>query len=454
MNLPQVDVVVLTRDRAPLRPEVLRSIQQQQGVQVRPHRIIGSPLATDVVRWETIARARNQAVSCATTPWVMFVDDDVVLANDCLARLHHGLIARQNYGALAADYMEESTRSRRASHVAMGATMFRRSTLERIKFRWEQDKCECLCCCEDLRQAGMRIDYLAGACARHIQDPARSAQTVACCNAIQPSATSASKLEGKVLAAFDRRDIARFRNVFLRSLRASGNEEEVIVVGYGLYPSEQQMLASLRNVTYCHRVVNGQMAPVRRLRDFGQITSALPVLTPVAYWDASDVVFQNRLDPLWQLTQQYADKLLAVREPNCYHSNEATIAWSLSIRDPEKRRVAYQLFTTKPFLNSGFAAGSAGALTKYFREAHRLRNSKDLLGTSDWGDQSALNLYCHSDPTRWQEISESWNYCIHDRPHNEVHVSPSGQITSRARTPIHVAHGNARSLKQFALVGG
>ncbi len=469
MNLPVVDVVVLTRDRGQVRPEVLRSLQQQRGVRSQLHRIVGSPLATDVGRWQTIARARNQAIACTQAPWVMFVDDDVELAEDCVARLQHGLSVRHDYGALAADYLNERQSAGRTPHVAMGATMFRRHVLERIRFRWEQDKCECLCCCEDLRRAGVRIDYMAGAGARHLPTRDKVEAAVAGCRNLQAVANSqcspaakvlgspAAKVLGlpaaKVLAAFDRRDILRFRDVFLRSLRGSGNQEEVVVVGYGLYPSEQRMLASLPNVSYHHRIVNGQMAPVRRLSDFDQITSTFAANTPVAYWDASDVVFQGRLEPLWQLTQRYQDKLLAVREPNCYHTNSATMAWSLSISNPQKRRLAYRLFTTKPFLNSGFAAGSAGAMTKYFREAKRLRSSDDLRGTSDWGDQSALNLYCHSDAARWQEISESWNYCVHDRQRDEVQVTPGGRIVCRKETPIYVAHGNARSLAQFALIG-
>lgn len=50
------------------------------------------------------------------------------------------------------------------------------------------------------------------------------------------------------------------------------------------------------------------------------------------------------------------------------------------------------------------------------------------------------------------EIDEGWNYCVHDRRPGEVRVSAEGRIISDAGTSIFVAHGNARSLKQFALV--
>ena len=47
-------------------------------------------------------------------------------------------------------------------HVGMAATLFRRERLERLTFRWEPGKCECRCCCDDLRRAGFGIGYLAG----------------------------------------------------------------------------------------------------------------------------------------------------------------------------------------------------------------------------------------------------------------------------------------------------
>ena len=116
------------------------------------------------------------------------------------------------------------------------------------------------------------------------------------------------------------------------------------------------------------------------------------------------------------------------------------------------RRRAFELMATHPFLNSGFAAGTAATMQKYFAEAVRLRQSPELRGTTDWGDQTALNLYCHSDGSRWQEIPEHWNYCVHDRRVGELHVTPNGRVVSGNQTPIHVVHGNARSLAKMAIL--
>jgi hypothetical protein len=448
-----VDLAVLTRDERPLSPTVSAALRDQRGVKLRIHRIIGKPQTDDANRVATIARARNEAVGRARSPWLMFLDDDVALAPDCVARLHHALASRPEYGAFAADYLGEANACGSSPHVAMGATMFRRSTLQRTTFRWEPNKCECLCCCEDLRRQGARVEYLTGARAWHL------AKTQIACDPSRPQVTNAAdqgdpRLSAKaiVLAAFNRRDVKRFRDAYLRSLRSSGNQQQLIVVAYGLYPSELRLLSALPGVRVIAKRVNGQMPPVRRLTDFADVVTQLAPDTPVAYWDASDVIFQGSLDPLWQLTQQHPEKLLAVREPRGYPYNRAIAGWTRTIRDPNMRRRAFELFSTHPFLNSGFAAGTAAVMKRYFVEASRLRESAELRGTTDWGDQTALNLYCHSDPSRWQEIPPGWNYCVHDRPHGEVHVTPAGRVVSSSGTPIHVAHGNARSLAKLAII--
>jgi len=194
------------------------------------------------------------------------------------------------------------------------------------------------------------------------------------------------------------------------------------------------------------------MPPVRRLQDFAEIVASLDPATPVAYWDASDVIFQSSLAPLWQLTQQFDGKLLAVREPKGYPHNAAIVGWTQSIDNPHHSRRAFELFSTRPFLNSGFGAGTAAAMHAYFTEAARLRSSVELSGTTDWGDQSAMNLYCHSDNNRWQEIPQGWNFCVHDRPRGEVHVTSDGRVVSGNQTQITAVHGNARSLRQLAII--
>jgi len=457
-----VDVWILSRDDGPLRADVQRALRRQRGVRIHVHRIAGEPLPTDRSHWETICRARNFARQFGCQPWCAFVDDDVVLAEDCLWQLVSGLQARPGHAALGAKYLDEPPVAGVAPHVAMGATLFRRDVVAQVAFRWEPDRCECQCYCDDLRRLGLQIDYLPAARAAHFPSEShRSHRVDAEVDRDTPSpvardypvsrASGANSRPGRILVAFDRRHLVPFRQRFLRSLRAWGNREVVTVVGYGLYPSEQRILASLKGVEVVPLAVTGVLAPIRRLTDFQPLLASWPSETPVAYWDAGDVLFQTRLEPLWQLVDETPRRILAVREPKGYPDNHAVTEWSLTIHDEAARHRAFSLLRTYPFLNSGFAAGTAAAMLHYFAEAERLRHSSALKGTSDWGDQMALNLYCHMDPRRWREVEEGWNYCLHDRLPGEVSVRAGGQLLSRRGAPIHVAHGNARSLRKLAL---
>jgi hypothetical protein len=421
----------------------------------------GSKLPGDRNRWQTIARGRNALKHLGTAPWAMFVDDDVYLETGCARSLVHALTHSPTLGAIAADSAGEQLDHKWSGHIGMAACLFRREVLDRIEFRSTDSLCECWCCCDDLRRSGIGITYCADAKATHL--PRRqasrpsSSHPIAGDHATRRAGHAASTLSADldravVLAAFDRRDIGRFEHQFLHSLRAWGNAPRVIAVAYGLYPSELARLRKLPGVDVVPRAANGVMAPVRRLTDFGDITDDLPADTPVAYWDVADVVFQSSLHPLWKEVVRRPDKLLAVIEPKSYPENGIIPAWSLSIRDPFYRRRAFELLKHNGFLNSGFAAGTASVMHAYFRAARQMRLGPELSGTSDWGDQMCLNLYCHGDPTRWHAIHEGWNYCVHDRPAGEVQVSSSGVIWSRRIGKVPVAHGNARSLRQFSLL--
>src|SRR5262249_44898028 len=110
-----------------------------------------------------------------TAPWLMFVDDDVELEAEAIARLVSALRESPRYGALAADYGDRAGEGP-APHVAMGACLFRRGVLPLFRFRWEPGRCECRCCCDDLRYHGFGIAYAAGVRGRHWHEEARAAR--------------------------------------------------------------------------------------------------------------------------------------------------------------------------------------------------------------------------------------------------------------------------------------
>lgn len=440
-NDVDIDVLMLVRSGRSPRAEVVQALQQQIGVRVRLFVHVGIALESDCNRWETIARARNQAKSKGRAGLVMFVDDDVILDAHCLQNLMGALNDDPQLGAIAADYAHDQHLPGRSGHIGMGATLFRRQVLNALTFRSTDKWCECWCACLDLRRSGIGIRYSSNARATHLRR--QTASTA-------PDGSSARP--PRILAAFDRRDIARFESQFLKSLRASGNREEVTAVAYGLFPSERARLATLPGVRWDFQNYNGVMAPIRRLSDFARHLASENPRTPVAYWDVADVVFQDSLAELWHVVRSTPHKIRAVIEPKSYPHNKVVAPWCLSIHHPVHRIQAFELLRSRPFLNSGFAAGTAGAMLAYFTNATAMRHGPQLSGSTDWGDQMCLNLYCHQHPDLWCRIDQRWNYCVHDRAAGEVFISHSGMIQSRTGQRISAAHGNARSLRQFAIL--
>ncbi|MGC8640494.1 MAG: glycosyltransferase family 2 protein [Isosphaeraceae bacterium] len=451
----QVDLILLSRDLAAPRPDVWQGIQSQRGVQPRMHRVAGPPRPGDTNRWETIARARNEMRTVGTAQLVMFLDDDVVLGPDCVARLAHALERRPEFAALAADSAGEMNRPWQhwdyPDHVGLAAVLFRRERLATLTFRWEQEKCECLCCCDDLRAAGWGIGYLQGAQAWH-RPLSRSPSTGSGPGADESQSQKSSpepgtiQRRGRILAAFDRRDQTRFRTQFLTTLRESGNDEPVWAFAYGLFPTELDLLAAQPGVTVVALPEHGVSPGLRRLGDFQDLIARWPADTPVAYWDAGDVLFQGRLGPLWDLAAANPGVLMVAEEPLSFPDNPVIRFWTECIHDPAAQARAFEMMSTHVFLNGGFAAGTASALLDYCREGDRLLHSPALLGVGDWGDQVALNLYCHSHPERWKAIHVGWNYTLAGRDGAEHTISPAGRVVRRDGQPVHVLHGNAGSL--------
>jgi hypothetical protein len=442
----EVDIVVLSRISAPLRREVGNALRHQVGVRLKLHRIIAGPVPNDANRWSVIARGRNDGKRLGSSPWIMFVDDDVVLERNCVQLLIDELCGRAEYAALAADYLGESTPGYPAHHVAMGATLFRRRALERIKFRWEPGKCECQCCCDDLRRLRMGIAYSAHARAKHLKP--RVDHGAACDSHCRP-VVETQAVPGRILTAFNHGHWKLFRNQFLPSLRAAGNQERVTVVGYGLRPSERHALARLDGVELISRPPAAVPAR-RRLRDFQTAVARFAPDTPVAYWDAGDVVFQASLQPLWQRIREHPDKLLAACEAAFHPENRAISGWTRTIIRSDIRRQAFRMLSKCRFLNAGFAAGTARAMLRYLRFGEQLRESGALAGTANRGDQLVFNLYCHGNPEAWLEMEQGWNFCLFGRDLREVYRR-RGHYFSRRGTPIYVIHGNARTLPLVGL---
>ena len=68
MSDEDVDVVVLTCEAGPLRPEVRDGVCRQRDVRVALHRVVGRPSSRDMNRWETIARAAQSSQAAGAHP--------------------------------------------------------------------------------------------------------------------------------------------------------------------------------------------------------------------------------------------------------------------------------------------------------------------------------------------------------------------------------------------------
>lgn len=452
-----VDLVLISRDSSPPPGPVRRGIEGQGGVRLNVRRVVGAPGPADPNRWATIARARNEGKRLGTAGWVMFLDDDVVLAPGCVPHLLEGLARRPEFAALAADYLGES-RPREIPlgldrHVAMGATLFRRDRLRALTFRWEPRKCECQCCCDDLRRAGFAIGYLPGAGASHLKSsgpPCHGPDELGTPRR-QAASPGAGAAEPRILSAFDRAHLRRFRRQFLRSLRAHGNHEPVVAVCYGIPEGERRILARRPGVEVVSHPGSPVSPAIRRLRDFQAVIARWPEQTPVAYWDAGDVYFQARLEPLWDIVREHPDRLLATTEPTTEEINPSIHVWTYTIEDRAAREYAYNLLAANPYLNGGFAAGTARTMLRYLREADRLRHSPAMRGTLDWGDQTAMNIYCHGDPNRWHLVDNGWNYCLYSRPKEHFRLNGEGRFATPDGAVIPVLHGNARTMRWLEL---
>jgi hypothetical protein len=119
--------------------------------------------------------------------------------------------------------------------------------------------------------------------------------------------------------------------------------------------------------------------------------------------------------------------------------------WTGTIRDPVARRRTFEIFSSTPFVNAGFAAGTARALLDYFPVAKRFLDTS-LVGVGPWGDQVAMICYIHENPGTWQEISEGWNYCLACRDARTYRLRRDGRVESHNGRPVHVVHGNGRTL--------
>lgn len=165
----RVDVLTVLGPGRTIQESVLSALEDQGDVDLKHHVIEGDSSLPGDRRADPIARARNRAKKTGNAHYAMFLDDDVVLPPRAIEKLVYALIFNPRYAAIGIDYQGFPQTLPWTLHVAMGAVMFIRPILEQIHFRTEPNKCECLCCCDDIRRMGYLIDYLPGLKAEHLK---------------------------------------------------------------------------------------------------------------------------------------------------------------------------------------------------------------------------------------------------------------------------------------------
>ena len=248
-----------------------------------------------------------------------------------------------------------------------------------------------------------------------------------------------------ILVAFDRNHYRGFITRFLSSLRNAGNAEQVVAVTYGLARHDIVRLEQFG--VHVVNQPNGELSPaIRRLTDFQVALRDVPDDTPVAHWDAADVVFQRKLSPLWRLVEENRHHNLVVTEPTRYGVCRSNTSWVNTIRRPRERQLAQRLLDQQPVVNGGFAAGTAGVFAESMRMMAELY---PRFVSRNQGDQTVRNIFFRANRDLVKVISSDWNYCL--RGSNMANARErQGVIVHRdTGEPIRVVHGIARRLEPF-----
>ncbi len=164
-----VDVLTVLGPGMSVHDRVLSALKNQGDVNLKHYIVEGQALLPGEDRITAIAKARNCAKELGDSHYAMFLDYDVVLPPSGIEKLVYALILNPYYAAIGIDYQNIFQPSVLNIHVAMGSVLFIRPILQKIVFRTEPGKCECYCCCEDIRQMGYLIGYLPDLRAEHIK---------------------------------------------------------------------------------------------------------------------------------------------------------------------------------------------------------------------------------------------------------------------------------------------
>ena len=185
------------------------------------------------------------------------------------------------------DVLGQSCAGVPATHVGIGATLFRRDALDLVTFRWEPGRCECICCCDDLRKQLIGIDYADGLVADHVDIGSQSW-----------AANNSEHLVPCIFAQVRRSNVSGFMKL-LRELRGVSTGERLLVDAVELSPSQ---LARLRvaGVEIIPKTSQEQTSKEQPMSDTIRVLDGLHSLTPIGYFqDFGEVSIECSLSAIW-----------------------------------------------------------------------------------------------------------------------------------------------------------
>ena len=307
---------------------------------------------------------------------------------------------------------------------------FRREALARLTFHWEPGRCECQCCCDDLRRMGLGIAYLPRTGDPRAASGSRSHHVILgrrpCCNEMGSRARLSRDLEPHILTTFDRRHLNRFSSSSCRrsAKRAMTRWSRRWRTGSGPANGE-----SSRRPPGSRRVPRGRRRlsvdpPAPRLpgRDRTMARRVHPSRTGTRATSSSRAPL-HRFGTWSAIIPTGSSPSANLASPG----KLGRLGMDLSIHDPSARKFAFDLLSTRPFLNGGFAAGTARAMLDYLVRPTGCSTPRPCrvlrLGRSD-GPQSLL-------PLATRELERDLRGLeLHDL------CSRSGRVSIAARRPV------------------
>lgn len=116
------------------------------------------------------AGARTRVKRYGTSPYVLMMDNDIILAKESIKRMVEFLEKNENYAAIAISKHQVPEGPNEVTiqpHIDSAPVLWRLEDLQKITFEY-RTQCECMAACEDIRNMGKEIGFLNGIRATHI----------------------------------------------------------------------------------------------------------------------------------------------------------------------------------------------------------------------------------------------------------------------------------------------